>query len=75
MRSHLHPGINGHLLRRHTFKICGRFCSCPTDHTFLRQRRKTLGRDHVEQILNTSNVENITPSCARNESLLRDVQK
>ena len=74
MRSHLHPDINGHLPRRYTFKICGRFRSCPTD-TLLRPRRKTLCHDHVEQILNTSHVENITPSCARNESLLRDVQK
>ena len=56
MRSHLHPD-NGHLPRRHTFKIRGRFCSCPTDHTFLRPRRKTLCHDHLQQILNTSNME------------------
>ena len=31
--------------------------SCPTDHTFLRPRRKTLCHDHLEQILNASNVE------------------
>ena len=68
-----HEDIDGHLLRlyhfnavtstsghqwsRYTFKICGRFCSCPTDHTFLRPRRKTLCHDHLEQIFNTSNVE------------------
>ena len=27
-------GHHDHLPRRDTFKICGRFCSCPTDHTF-----------------------------------------
>ena len=31
--------------------------SCPTDHTFLRPRRKTLCHDHLELILNASNVE------------------
>ena len=30
--------------------------SCPTD-TLLRPRRKTLCRDHLQQILNTSNME------------------
>ena len=44
-------GHHDHLPRRDTFKICGRFCSCPTDHTFLRQRRKTLCHDHPQQIL------------------------